>query len=182
VKGDIIYTNCDTGDGLILDGAVHLSMALNLETFLITNFSMTMNPIQADDGSMAFALFGMISGSETSDTSIHITFEITLDDLAGHTYWLNNYAINETLEINGLRSTMSGRFYDNDYGFVTFVTDPVDTIFIPYNPSDSTYDGRIDYTGSSSSRATLWLGVNQSDYCINVFNSSGVFDLGTCAL
>ena len=184
VDGSINYNNCDIG-GAILDGAVKISATINLLTDDLT-LSMTMNPLDFDDGIMTFSLIGSISGTMTTNSSgflvSHLTLNITLDDLTGKTFWLSNYVIDETEEINGMRSSVRGRFYENDYGFVDFVTDPSDTIFVPFNPSDSTYDGRIDFTGSSGSHATLWLGVNQSDYCINVFNSSGVVDLGTCVL
>ena len=184
ISGSISYINCDIG-GVILNGSVNLAASINLTTDDFT-LSMTMNPIAYNDGSMSYTLIGDLSGSMVTNVSgflvSHLALNITLDDLSGHTYWLNDYVIDETEEISGLRSIISGRFYENDYGFVDFVTDQVNTIFIPYNPLDSTYDGRIDYTGSSGSHATLWLGVNQSDYCINVFNSSGVVDIGTCAL
>jgi hypothetical protein len=182
VKGDIIYTNCDTGEGFIVNGTTNLSMTLNLNTFLITKFAMTMNPIQADDGSMAFALYGRISGSEDYDNSgflvTHFNFEITLDDLAGHTYWLNNNKMDDTEESFGIRSTSSGRYYDNDYGYVDFTT--AVPIFVPYNSSEATYDGRIEYTGSNGSQATLSLGPNESDYCINGSNTTEDFSFGTC--
>ena len=64
-------------------------------------------------------------------------------------------------------------------GYVDFST--LETIFIPYNPFEATYDGLIKFIGSNKSYAYLWLGVNQNDYCINVFNASGVVNLGTCA-
>lgn len=183
LSGTISYSNCDVG-GATLNGTVSLTASIDLATFDVT-LAMTMNPLGYDDGLMSYTLTGDLSGSETTNASgymvSHLVFNLTVDDLAGHTYWLNNYVIDETEEPSGLRSTMRGRYYDNDYGYVDFVTDPLDTIFVPFNPTDSTYDGRLDFTGSSSSRATLWLGVNQSDYCINVFNASGVVDIGTCA-
>lgn len=183
VSGDIYYSNCDVG-GAILNGTVHLSATLDLMTDAMT-LSMTMNPLSYDDGVMNYALIGSYSGSMTTNAMGYmvsqLTLNVTLRNSDGKTYWLNNYVIDETEEISGVRSTVRGRFYHNDYGYVDFLTDPVDTIFVPYNPSDSTYDGRIDYTGGSGSSAILWLGVNQGDYCINVFNASGVANIGTCA-
>jgi hypothetical protein len=183
VKGDIYYSNCDVG-GVILDGKVSLSATWDLLTDAIS-LSMTMNPVSYNDGITKYSLIGILSGTVATNLSgflvSHIALNVTLDDPSGKTYWLNDYAIDETEETNGLRSTVSGRYYENNYGFVDFFTDPLDTIFVPYNPSDPTYDGRIEYTGSSGSHANLWLGVNQSDYCINVFNASGVVNIGTCA-
>ena len=141
-----------------------------------------MNPIQTDDSSMVFGLYGRISGSENYDASgflvTHYTFDVTLDDLSGHTYWLNNNIMDDTEESFGIRSTTKGRYYDNDYGYVDFTT-PV-PIFVPYNASEATYVGLIEYTGSGGSHATLSLGPNESDYCINGSNASGDFVLGTC--
>ena len=184
VKGDITFTNCDQGDGIIFDGTAYLSMTLNLETFLITKLAMTMNPIQVDYGDMAFALYGRMTGAESYDNNsgflvFDSTIEATLDDLSGHTYWLNNYQMRDIDENFGLRSTSSGRYYDNDYGYVDFTTSV--PIFIPYNTAEATYEGQIDYTGSDGSQATLSLGPNEGDYCINGSNASGDFVLGTCA-
>ncbi len=183
IKGDIVYTNCDTGDGVIMDGTTYLTMTLNLNTFLISKFAMTMDPVQVTDGSMAYALHGSISGSEEYDSSSflvsHFTLEATLDDLSGHTFWLNNNKMDATEENFGIRSTTSGRYYDNDYGYVDFTT--AIPVFTPYNTAEATYDGQLDYTGSDGSHATLSLGPNESDYCINGSNTSGDFVLGTCA-
>jgi hypothetical protein len=183
MKGDIIYTDCDTGEGFIIDGTAYLSMTLNLNTFLITKFAMTMDPLHADDGSMDVALYGKISGTENYNDSgflvTHLTLEVTLDDLSGHTYWLNNNQMHDIEENFGLRSTSSGRYYDNDYGYVDFTT--AVPIFVPDNPSEATYDGQVDYTGSDGSHATLSLGPNEADDCINGSNASGDFVLGTCA-
>lgn len=183
VSGYIYYSNCDVG-GAILNGTVYLAATLDLITDAMT-LSMTMNPLSYDDGVTAYSLTGSYSGSMTTNAAgllvSQLILNVTLEDSGGKTYWLNNYVIDETEEIDGVRSTVRGRFYENDYGYVDFLTDPVDTIFVPYNPTDATYDGRIDYTGGSGSSAILWLGVNQGDYCINVFNASGVADIGTCS-
>ena len=183
VSGSIIYDNCDIGDGLILDGKATISASIDLQTDDLS-LSMTMSPLDYDDGVTPFSLTGTISGTITTDTSgflvSHLGVNVTLEDSFGQTFWLNNYELDETEEITGASSTVSGRFYAHDYGFVDFIT--LETIFVPYDPSASTYDGRLEFTGSSGSHATLWLGVNQNDYCINVSNASGTVDLGTCAL
>ena len=182
LTGDIIYNNCDIG-GVILDGKVSLSASIDLLTDDLT-LAMTMNPLGYNDGVTSYSVIGTFSGTMKTDNFgvlvSHLDLNATLDNLSGQTFWLNNYVMDETEETNGLRSTISGRFYENDYGFVDFLTDPLQTIFVPFNQSDSTYDGRIEYTGSLSSHATLLLGVNQDDYCIEVVNASGVVDLGTC--
>ena len=183
VSGSIIYDNCDIGDGLILDGKATISASIDLESNDLS-LSMTMSPLDYDDGVTPFSLTGTISGTITTNISgflvSHLGVNVTLEDSFGQTYWLNNYVLDETEEINGVSSAVSGRFYAHDYGFVDFST--LETIFVPYNSSESTYDGLIRFIGSDGSYANLWLGVNQNDYCINVFNSSGVVDLGTCAL
>lgn len=182
LTGDIIYNNCDIG-GVILDGKVSLSASIDLLTDDLT-LNMTMNPLGYNDGITNYSLTGTFSGTMTTDNFgflvSHLDLDVTFDNLSGRTFWLNNYVIDETEETSGLRSTISGRFYEHDYGFVDFLTDPLETIFVPFNPLDSTYDGRIEYTGRLSSHATLFLGVNQDDYCIEVVNASGVVDLGTC--
>jgi hypothetical protein len=182
LTGDIIYNNCDIG-GVILDGKVSLSASIDLLTDDLT-LNMTMNPLGYNDGITNYSLTGTFSGTMTTDNFgflvSHLDLDVTFDNLSGRTFWLNDYVIDETEETSGLRSTISGRFYEHDYGFVDFLTDPLETIFVPFNPLDSTYDGRIEYTGRLSSHATLFLGVNQDDYCIEVVNASGVVDLGTC--
>jgi hypothetical protein len=144
---------------------------------------MTMNPITVDDGGATYTLNGEMNGSETIDNSgflvSHLTLNITLEDSTGQSFWLNNYKIDNTEESSGTRSTISGRYYDNDYGFVDFNT--IETIYVPYNPFEATYAGLITFVGREGTHANLRLGVNQNDYCINVFNASGIVNLGTCA-
>lgn len=182
VSGTISYTNCDVGDGIILDGEVVVSASINLNTFDM-HLSMTMNPLGYSDGLDTYSLTGRLTGDITSNLTVFdLAINMTLDTLSGEMYWLNNYAIHETDEFSGIRSTVAGRFYASDYGYVDFETDPLETIYVPYNTSESTYDGHLYFYGSSGSHANLWLGVNQGDYCINVFNQAGVVDLGTCAM
>ena len=182
MNGNITFSNCDM-EGVIYDGMVTISMSLDLQTFLVNKLSMTMNPLSINDGVTSYFMYGNISGTESTDNSgflvSHLTLNMTLEALSGKKYWLNQYKIDDTEENTGTRSTISGRYYDNDYGYVDFST--LETIFIPYNPFEATYDGLIKFTGSNNSYANLWLGVNQNDYCINVFNASGVVNLGTCA-
>jgi hypothetical protein len=109
---------------------------------------------------------------------------VTVTDSTNKSFWLNNYQLDEWEEATGIRGLWSGRFYHHDHGYVDFVTDPEDPIFIPFDTLAPTFDGgRLDFTGAPQSRATLWLGVNAADYCINVFGANGAHlgDLGTCA-
>ena len=114
-----------------------------------------------------------------------VTINMTLEEPSGKTYWLNNYKIHslETFDPSatywGTQSTVSGRYYSNDHGYVDFVT--AEAVFVPFDEWAPVYDGLIKFTGSDGSHANLWLGVNRDDYCINVFNASGVVDIGTCA-
>jgi hypothetical protein len=183
MKGNITFSNCDLGGGVIFDGNIGLSMSMNLDTLLLTQLSMTMNPITVDDGGATYTLNGEMNGSETIDNSgflvSHLTLNITLEDSTGQSFWLNNYKIDNTEESSGTRSTISGRYYDNDYGFVDFNT--IETIYVPYNPFEATYAGLITFVGREGTHANLRLGENQNDYCINVFNASGIVNLGTCA-
>ncbi|PKN11910.1 MAG: hypothetical protein CVU69_09865 [Deltaproteobacteria bacterium HGW-Deltaproteobacteria-4] len=182
MNGNITFSNCDM-EGVIYDGMVTMAMSLDLQTFLVDKLSMTMNSLSINDGVTSYVMYGNISGTESIDNAgflvSHLTLNVTLEGLSGKTYWLNQYKIDGTEENTGTRSSISGRYYDNDYGYVDFGT--LETIFIPYNPFEATYDGLIKFIGSNNSYANLWLGVNQNDYCINVFNASGVVNLGTCA-
>jgi hypothetical protein len=172
-SGDIIYTNCDAGDGVIIDGTMSLSVTLvDNNTF---KFKATMDPLYFDDGSLSAALYGRISGKidELPQPVEQYTYEITVDDLTGHTYWINDYTEDLSKVNFGTEIKISGRYYDSDYGYVDLTT-PV-TIFILDEYNIGTYDGLIDYTGRDGSHATLSLGPNENDYCINGSNASGAF-------
>jgi hypothetical protein len=183
LKGDVTFSNCDTGEGVIFDGTMTLSMTLNPESGLLTKMSFIMDPILVIMDGTSYTVYGTASGNEywanSGDLGLHLAINATLVDSSAKTFWLNNYNENDIDEGNGIRSVMSGRYYDHDYGYVDFTT--VEAIFTPYNATDPTYEGLLEYTGRDGSHANLWLGVNQYDYCIKVFNSSGVVDIGTCA-
>jgi hypothetical protein len=189
VKGDINFYNCNVGDEfdeLILDGKMTLSV---IEEGNLLKLSITVNPIYLDDGVNRYGLYGKI-GAEINEWDLvsHVTINLTMEEPSGRTYWLNNYKI-KSVETSvtvdpigtywGTQSIVSGRYYSNDHGYVDFVT--AEAIFVPFDELAPVYDGLLKFTGSAGSHANLWLGVNRDDYCINVFNASGVVDIGTCA-
>ncbi|MFO7576135.1 MAG: hypothetical protein R6W66_00245 [Pelovirga sp.] len=189
VQGDIRFYNCDVGDGfdvIIFDGKMSLSVDYDGD---LLKLSMTVNPLYMDDGVDRYGLYGKLSATvHEYDMTSDITINMTLEEPSGKTYWLNNYKINSaetsvTVEpigtYWGTQSTVSGRYYSNDHGYVDFVTEEV--IFVPFDELAPVYDGLITFTGSDGSHANLWLGVNRDDYCINVFNAAGVVNIGTCA-
>lgn len=188
LRGTVTYNNCDVG-GVILDGP----MAVLATLYLLSgdmSLELTLDHLHGDDGVAPATLVGYISGTDGTDPQTlqpitHLAISLTMiDDATGKGGWLKNYGIDETQEATGYRSLMSGRYFHHDYGYVDFSTDPADTIFIPFDTTASTYDGRLDFTGAELSRATLWLGTNATAYCINVFGITGNYlgDLGTCAL
>lgn len=186
VSGTISYSNCDIG-GLVLTGNETVSATFNLQTGNI-NLSLTFVNLQADDGLEDIKLAGTIIGVFFIDQAngfpaSDLTMDVTVTDAVNKTFWMNNYKLKEWEEAAGIRGLWSGRFYHHDHGYVDFVTDPTDRIFIPFDSLSPTYDGKLDFTGATQSRATLWLGVNAADYCINVYGNTGAHlgDLGTCA-
>ena len=187
LEGEIYFENCEWIEGVIFDGTMGLKGSYDEKPdSIIFSVSMTMNPLFVNEGIEPVVIYGRIVGKEKTDEfgimtiSDHYDFNFTAENQSGQTFWLNNYVIDDFYEFSGLRETASGRYYDYNYGYVDFTT--VEDIFVPYNPTDPTYDGLLEYTGRDGTHANLWLGVNQDDYCINVFNASGwVVDIGTCA-
>jgi hypothetical protein len=194
VKGDINFTNCNVGDAfdiIIFDGKMTLSLDYDGN---LLKLSFTANPLYLTDSVDRYALYGKLA-SETNewDRTSHTTINMTLEEPSGKTYWLNNYKIDSietyvtadiepllTVDYYGTESTISGRYYSNDHGYVDFIT--AEVVFVPYDELAPVYDGLIQFVGRDGSHANLWLGVNRDDYCINVFNASGTVDIGTCAL
>ncbi|MBD1401669.1 hypothetical protein [Pelovirga terrestris] len=186
LQGDINFFNCnaeDGGDVIIIDGKMTLSL---VEEGNLIKVSMTMNPLYMVSGVDRYALYGKIGGTTNKNdmTSIVLTTDITMQETSGRTYWLNNYRMDSAEKYDvtgthwGTELTISGRYYSNDHGYVDFATEEV--IFMPFNDLAPAHDGLIKFTGSNGSHAYLWLGENQDDYCIKVFNDSGVVDIGTC--
>lgn len=186
VSGTISYTNCNVG-GLFLTGNETVSVTINLQTGDIS-LAMTFQDLLVDDGVESFNLAGTMDGSFFIDQThgvpaSDLTMNVTVTDTLNKTFWMNNYQLEEWEEPTGIRGIWSGRFYHHDHGFVDFVTDPADSIFIPFDRFSPTFDGKLNFTGATQSRATLWLGVNADDYCINVFGNTGAHlgDLGACS-
>ena len=185
IEGDVNFSNCNVGEGLddiYLDGKMTLSAVEEGGEFKL---SMTTSPLYMDDGFEKYGLYGNIAATiNEDDTTIGMTINMTLEEPSGGTYWLNNFKMDTfekydvTGEHLGTELAISGRYYSNDHGYVDFVNE--EAIFIPYNALAPAYDGLIKFTGSNGSHASLWLGENQDDYCIKVFNDSGVVNIGTC--
>jgi hypothetical protein len=195
INGNVDFDNCAFGEYVgsevvIFDGTVSVSATYDTSAALMTMFEMTMSAIQADyyEGSAPFNLIGRMAGSESyADVSgyqvFDYTIEVTLNDVLGNSYWLNDYHIIDTFDENsfGTSTLFSGRYYDNEYGYVDFSTN--EPIFVPdYPVSRTPYSGLVEYTGSDGSMATILLWGIYGDQCINGSNLSGDFVLGSCTL
>jgi hypothetical protein len=143
--------------GITIDGTVDIDGSIDLVTneFLIINFNF--DNISSDE----FVISGIISLNDTDAISSIITMDFLFKDIASNkVYWVNDYSLTIT-DINAADTevTITGVFYDPDYGFVD-VSTAIPFIFISADEWPST--GIMLCEGNGNTKAMLNAIDNQS--------------------
>lgn len=115
--------------GTTLDGTVPVSGQVDLGTLNPTRLTMTFHSLRVVDATEDWTLVeGTATLVMTSDLSSETdTLNLAIrNNLLQKTFWINNYVIHVTIALN--QATLTGRYYDPDYGYVDISTlAPLDT-------------------------------------------------------
>jgi hypothetical protein len=177
-SGSITFYNYDDCS-VVLDGRTDLSGKVNLDTGLPFNLKLTFYDLDATDGvgwdytfaegSVNFTFAQDLSG-ETATISL-----VLVDNTLGKSYWLKNCVIALTyLSETEDQATISGRFYDYDYGYVDIST--LEPLRIPDTVRPT--EGVLLFTGNAS-KARLTFYADQSTLLEVDDDNDGAFDDGS---
>lgn len=135
--GTVKYNNYSS-NGIIVDGTSDIlgTFDANRQEFSRLTLSFTSLSFHADAptvtliGSLSWG-FNYASATETLSMNM-----VLVDQSNSKTYWFNNYEMSTVYSGNSLTLTISGRFYDHDYGYVDITTQtPLVAVYGNQQPS-----------------------------------------------
>ncbi len=152
MTGSLTYSNyCEMGS--VSNGTVAFSGTYNLNN---GNLDMTMTFNNFTEVSSAESLSITMNGTVimvSTGSSDSMTFNITVsDDVAGKTYWMEDYLITDSSSDSEEDIEISGNFYSPDYGYVTLSTQQT---FIILTDDDYPSSGILIATGAGGTKARL---------------------------
>lgn len=122
VSGTYTFNNyCE--DGVILDGSTGFSATVDLSTDELTDYASTFDRFSVTIEDDSFTIDGDVTYFFPSSTSFTATIEMRIrDGASGDVLWLNNYEMSFTEGDSYDQLSVSGRYYDPDYGYVNLST------------------------------------------------------------
>jgi len=173
-SGSIVFTDyCDMG--VTLNGTMTVSGLVDINLMIATRMTMGFNNLSATDGVMSWSfLEGTISyivaadfGGETDTLNL-----VVRDDVAQKSYWMQNYVIQITYGLPDT-VTITGRYYDPDYGFCDITT--LVTLEVAFTPLPNA--GVLLFTGDGS-KARLTFNSDQTNLLEVDANNDDVYETG----
>lgn len=172
---------CTFGEGgveTIWNGTMRIEGRLNVSDLSLIFLTMRFIDLNIADNSMDVALteghltFTPTPGGtgETLSGNYVLRDNVTLD-----TFWINNYVIRVTYGLPNDTATLTGRYYDSDYGFVDITNPTLLTVPDTIRPTG----GALLFTGLNS-KARLTFNPDMSGLLELDANNDGIFetDLG----
>ncbi|MFQ5588990.1 MAG: hypothetical protein ACE5F7_09115 [Nitrospiria bacterium] len=142
--------------------------------------NMTMENLTVQDSVSSFSMNGSLVVHSQSVSSSDITMNMMIrNNASGKTVKIENYRVTETNVPGGIRTSISGRFFSPDEGFVDVSTPtPFFTAFGNTFPSS----GVLEITGSNGAKAQL-TALDASQFRLEVdADANGTFESTTTEL
>jgi len=150
-NGTIKFNNyCE--EGIKISGNVNVSGNININTEEITYLAMTFTNIQAQDGQESIGMNGSMDFLLGYPSWQMIMSLVIKDNNLNKVYKYENVTYNYTEYSNYIEFTFTGRFYHEDYGYVTMTT------LTPFRITDYDYwpsSGSAIGEGSSGTKTKL---------------------------
>lgn len=139
-------------EGTTLAGSIGASGTFNLDTMEPVQITMTFTVFTVSTQEDSFTVHGSIS-LQIAVPDIDFDMDMYLREGAtGKVYWLEDFIMSMTEDPNSVTVSVSGRFYDPEYGYVTISTD---TPFVIYDTDDYPSSGVMLFQGEGDSWARL---------------------------
>ena len=150
-SGSITFDNyCDGGD--VTNGTATVSGKIDLVTESFFNMNLSTNSINVKSGSDSITFKGqLIINYQTGSLGLTMTLYMR-DDVAQKVFWIDNFTISAVDGGTYIDVTISGRFYQPNYGYVDLTTtNPIRQYDSALYPSS----GILIITGASNTKAQL---------------------------
>jgi hypothetical protein len=140
---------CDEATGTTLSGQMTFTMSVDPNESITT----TITALKATTGTESFTTSGSMIMTQVDIDTFRVILNMVLrDDATGKTHKIENYQIDIDDFGTYVSETLTGRFYNPDYGFVELTTlNPLQV----YNDSDWPSSGALHYAGANGSSLTL---------------------------
>jgi hypothetical protein len=171
--GTFAFTNYHGESGGVINGPVSVS-GQYVQGVGITEILFNFQSVRIVDGAEDVTAIGtvdLISGTSGGSAILDIVF---VDNVSRKTLWLSNVTLVETIGTSYYDTTLSGRIYLHDYGYVDMIT-LVPFHYLAGNPYPSS--GRFVVTGKDNKKVQLTV-VDTTQYLLDVdTNGDGAWEV-----
>jgi hypothetical protein len=159
--------------GAVLTGQAAISGEFDPDADEFGNFTLTFSALSATYGDFSQTLNGSITFAfNPPTTTVTMDFDLK-DNNTGVIFRVENFVVTITQHSGYYEFTITGTFYDPDYGMVTVTTE---TSFKINNGDLHPYEGALVVTGANNSAARLTC-LSNTTYQIEVdLNGDGIYD------
>ena len=135
----------------IISGTVGFSGQLDMGTQEPDSFSFSINMVSMTSNNQSYVMDGDVSFDVTGPIA-QAAINLLMKDAANETFWVRDYRLSITEEVDYSDIMMSGRFYHPTHGYVDLTTIEQVRIYHVYEWPSS---GKLQIVGASGSRAHL---------------------------
>jgi len=172
--GTFSFTNFHGDGGGIIDGPVAVSGYYDAQAQSITEILFNFQSVHIVDGAEDVTAVGtvdLVSGTGGGSAILNIVF---IDNVSRKTLWLSNVTLVDTIGTGYYDTTLSGRIYIHDYGYVDMVTlAPFHYLTGNSYPSS----GQFVVTGKDNKKVQLTV-VDPTQYLLDVdTNGDGAWEV-----
>ena len=121
-SGTVSYSNyCESGS--TINGSTNFSGTFNLSGGYIAQYTATLNSLTVQACGESGTTSGTVSMAFNGSTTVTLNIELLIaDNSTGKVYWINNLQYTIVAGAGYTDVSVSGKFYDPDYGYVTLST------------------------------------------------------------
>ena len=134
-----------------ISGTTGFSGQVDINTGDFLNFNLAINMVSLNSGNQSYIIDGDIS-VDISGPSSTASLEMKMKDNSGEVFWVNNYVLNISEDVDYVDIEALGRFYNPTYGYVDLSTiTPLRT----YNIYEWPSSGELQTVGGEGTKARL---------------------------
>lgn len=170
--GQIIYNNyCE--DNIIMSGGVGISGRININTLIFITLNFYFDGVTLTQGGISATIKGDVY-TNVSGSTVTVTENLLLkDNTTNKVYWCKDYSLTVIKGVNYKDFTLSGTYYQPDYGYVTISTRTPFRVDSGYTTPSS---GVLMFTGDGNTSALLTV-LSSSTYHIQAdTNGDTIYD------
>jgi hypothetical protein len=162
-----------TSQGIVLTGDVAVFGTFDASQENFSRLTISFNSLSMSQAEYKITLVGSLSwGFNYSSSSETLTIDMAMiDHTYEKTYWFNDYTLTTTYSPGGMVQTISGRFYEPNYGYVDLSTE---TALVVYEGSSWPESGTLLFSGDQGTWARLDF---QSDHLLIQAETDGAGDV-----